>query len=96
MTAGEGATTRDGDGVFWSCTVGVGTSGGLEPGTEACAGNDTRVFPAAFALRAASSTMTDGSLPLVYEAVNSHGWFDAKHSAHGQRPVHRVFFLRWH
>lgn len=44
-------------------------------------------------LIADTSTMTDGSLPLVYEAVNSHGWFDTRHRAHGQRPVHLVFFL---
>jgi hypothetical protein len=42
---------------------------------------------------AASSTITEGSRPLVYDAVNSHGSPELKQRAHGQRPVHLVFFL---
>jgi hypothetical protein len=37
--------------------------------------------------------MTDGRRPLVYDAVNSQGSPDLKHSAHGHRPLHLVFFL---
>jgi hypothetical protein len=40
-----------------------------------------------------SSTMTDGSRPLVYDAVNSQGSPDLRHSVHGHRPEHLVFFL---
>jgi hypothetical protein len=58
------------------------------------AGKEMRGRALVLAVNAASSTMTEGSLPLVYEAVNSQGWFDTKHSAHGQRPVHLVFFLQ--
>ena len=42
---------------------------------------------------AASSTWTEGSLPRVYDAVNSHGNPDLKHSAQGHLPLHLVFFL---
>jgi hypothetical protein len=37
--------------------------------------------------------MTEGSRPLVYEAVNSHGKPDLRHNAQGHRPEHLVFFL---
>jgi hypothetical protein len=37
--------------------------------------------------------MTDGSRPLVYDAVNSQGSPDLRHSVHGHRPEHLVFFL---
>lgn len=46
-----------------------------------------------FAVMAASSTMTDGNLPRVYDAVNSHGSPALRHNAHGHLPVHLVFFL---
>lgn len=42
---------------------------------------------------AASSTITDGSLPRVYDAVNSQGRPDFRHNAHGHLPVHLTFFL---
>jgi hypothetical protein len=40
-----------------------------------------------------SSTMTEGSRPRVYDAVNSHGRPDLRQRLHGHRPVHLVFFL---
>jgi hypothetical protein len=42
---------------------------------------------------AESSTMTEGSRPRVYDAVNSHGNPDFKQSAQGHLPVHLTFFL---
>jgi len=42
---------------------------------------------------AGSSTMTEGSLPRVYDAVNSHGNPDRRQSAQGHLPVHLTFFL---
>jgi len=36
---------------------------------------------------------TEGSLPRVYDAVNSHGNPDLWQRVHGHRPVHLVFFL---
>jgi hypothetical protein len=72
--------------------VGVGMPGAM----ASAAVKETRGRALVFAVSAASSTMTEGSLPLVYEAVNSQGWFDTRHSAHGQRPEHLVFFLQSH
>lgn len=42
---------------------------------------------------AESSTMTEGSRPRVYDAVNSHGNPDLRQSAQGHLPVHLTFFL---
>ena len=76
---------------------GDGAAGGVcsvtEMDTGIAAGIETRGRVLGAAAMAFSSTMTDGSLPLVYAAVNSHGSPDFRHSVHGQRPVHRVFFL---
>lgn len=67
---------------------------GEEPsGTESTDDMDTRGWGLALLVRAASSMMTEGTLPLVYAAVNSHGRLDTRQRAQGQRPVQRVFFL---
>ena len=50
--------------------------------------------PFAEAVSASSSTGIEGSLPLVYDAVNSHERPALRHNAHGHLPVHLVFFLR--
>lgn len=63
-------------------------AGGL---SDSETGRDARCV--VFAAIAASSMMTDGTFPLVYDAVNSQGSPDFKHKGHGQRPVQRVFFL---
>lgn len=59
---------------------------------DAIEGSET--LGCAFTVVTASSTGTEGSRPLVYEAVNSHDSPDFRHNIHGQRPVHLVFFLR--
>jgi hypothetical protein len=60
-------------------------------GVELCFGSDDIAF--GVDAMADSSTMTEGSRPLVYDAVNSHGSPDLRQRVHGHRPEHLVFFL---
>jgi hypothetical protein len=60
-------------------------------GVDIFSGKDSLAF--GFADMADSSTMTEGSRPLVYDAVNSHARPDLKQSVQGHRPEHLVFFL---
>ena len=66
-------------------------------GSPAGDGSDVEIFLTTWVCGskdiAASSTITDGSLPRVYDAVNSQGRPDFRHNAHGHLPVHLTFFL---
>jgi hypothetical protein len=77
-------------------TLGNWKEGGFESSNEVSGvdnGSDTSWRRCAFSDMAVSSTITEGNLPRVYEAVNSHGKPDRKQRAHGHRPEHLVFFL---
>lgn len=66
-------------------------------GSPAGDGSDVEIFLTTWVCGskdiAASSTITDGSLPRVYDAVNSQGRPDFRHNAHGHLPVHLTFFF---